>query len=79
MIGGAIALANKMACALWTMPTKREDYRNPIAAMAWGSAIATSASGHAIAAEKGLMRDRTSAFPERTHPTDSVTGMPKAV
>jgi len=30
----AIALANKMARALWAMMTKQEDYRNPVAAMA---------------------------------------------
>nr|BAH90367.1 IS111A/IS1328/IS1533 transposase [uncultured bacterium] len=30
----AIALANKMARALWAMLTKQEDYRNPVAAMA---------------------------------------------
>ena len=27
----AIALANKMARALWAMLTKQEDYRNPVA------------------------------------------------
>jgi len=30
----AIALANKMACGLWAMMTKQEDYRNPVATMA---------------------------------------------
>jgi len=30
----AIALANKMARALWAMLTKQEDYRNPAAMMA---------------------------------------------
>ena len=29
----AIALANKMACGLWAMMTKQEDYRNPAATM----------------------------------------------
>lgn len=30
----AIALANKMARAVWAMLTKGEDYRNPVAVVA---------------------------------------------
>jgi transposase len=30
----AIALANKMARAIWAMLTKREDYRDPMSAVA---------------------------------------------
>jgi hypothetical protein len=28
----AMALANKMARSIWAMPTKQEDYRDPVAA-----------------------------------------------
>jgi transposase len=30
----AVALAHKMACGLWAMMTKKEDYRSPAATMA---------------------------------------------